>query len=143
MAMIHREKPGSAPGRRNREAMAAVMVILVLVIVELIIVGLAVGLSRDHDLTIHRMQTIEAMYAAEAGMNMSIREMMIDADEDGDLKTGGISDDGDAGNDPTVGNAQFIVVMSYDAVDKETTLTSKGRAGEARRKIEGVLKDPP
>ncbi len=128
--------------RTTRHAMAAVVMVVLLVIIDLIIVGLAVGLSRDHDLTVRRMQTIEAMYAAEAGMNMSIREMMIDTDEDGDLGTGTISDDGNPNNDPAMGNAQFSVVSSYNAGAGETTLTSEGRAGEARRKMQGVLKDP-
>ncbi|MHC4787488.1 MAG: hypothetical protein ACYTE6_16140, partial [Planctomycetota bacterium] len=61
---------GTGPDRR---AVAAVAMVVFLLAIDLIIVGMVVGLSRDHDLTIRRMQTVEAMYAAEVGVNMSIR----------------------------------------------------------------------
>ncbi len=107
------------------------------------VVGIALGLSRDHSLTVRRMETVEALYAAEAGLNMSIREMMNDQDEDLDGGTGTVSDDGDPGTDPTLGNAQFNVVSSYDpGPPGETTLTAEGRSGDARRKMQSVIEDP-
>jgi len=108
--------------------------VAVLIVIDLIVVGISVGLSRDHDLTIRRMQTVEAMYAAEAGVNMSIREMMVNADEDADGGIGSVSS-------KSVGNAQVVVTIAYSA--PETTLTSIGTSGEARRKMESVLEDPP
>jgi hypothetical protein len=74
--------------------------------------------------------------------NWSIR--MNDADEDGDGGTGTISDDSDDGTDPTLGNARFVVTAAADTpAVGQTTLTSSGRSGEARRKMEAVLEDPP
>jgi hypothetical protein len=141
MQRIGQSSRRAGPARR---AVAAVTMVVILLIVDLIIVGIVVGLSRDHDLTVRRMQTIEAMYAAEAGVNMSIRELMNDADEDGDGTTGTISDDSNDANDPTLGNAQFVVTAAADTpAAGQTTLTSEGRSGEARRKVEGILEDPP
>jgi hypothetical protein len=108
--------------------------VAVLIIIDLIVIGIAVGLTRDHDLTIRRMQTVEAMYAAEGGMNMSIREMMEDTDEDVDGGTGTIST-------KNIGNATVAVTATVAA--PLTTLTSIGVSGEARRKMESVLEDPP
>jgi hypothetical protein len=82
------------------------------------------------------------MYAAEAGMNMAIRELMVDRDEDGDTYTGGISHDLNDATDPYLGNARFVVIYSHDVVAGETTLTAEGRRGDARRKARAVLKDP-
>jgi hypothetical protein len=114
--------------------------VVFLVVVDLIIVGFVVGLGRDHNLTVHRMRTLEAEYAAEAGINMSIREMMNDADEDGDGAIGTISDDSDEGTDPTLGNARFVVTAAADTpLAGQTTLTSAGRSGEARRTIDSIL----
>jgi hypothetical protein len=114
--------------------------VVFLIVVDLIIVGFVVGIGRDHNLTVHRMQTLEAMYAAEAGVNMSIREMMNAADEDGDGAIGTISDDSDDGTDPSVGNARFVVTAAADTpVAGQTTLTSAGRSGEARRTIDSIL----
>ncbi|MHC4128087.1 MAG: hypothetical protein ACYS1E_15180 [Planctomycetota bacterium] len=132
------EHPGSTPGQRR--AVAAVAMVVILLFIDLIVVGMVVGLGRDHDLTVHRMRTLEAEYAAEAGMNMSIREMMNDADEDGDGAIGTISDDSNDGNDPALGNAQFVVTAAADTpVVGQTTLTSAGRSGEARRQMESIL----
>ncbi len=111
--------------------------IIALVIVNLIIVGIVIGGARDHDLTIKRIETIESFYAAEAGMNMAIREMMNNADEDGDGAIGTISDDGNAANDPTFGQAQVLVIVAV--AGPPTTLRSKGRSGDARREVETVL----
>ena len=114
--------------------------ILVMIIVDLIVVSVVIGGARDHDLTVRRADTIRAMYAAEAGMNMALRELIIDIDEDGDAVAGTISDDGDPGSDPNLGTARFSVISSYDVVLEETTLTSTGRAGDARREMQAELK---
>lgn len=121
----------------NRRGTVAISMILTLVIVDLIIVGIVVGGARDHDLTVRRIETINAFYAAEAGMNMAIRELMMNVDEDGDGAIGTISDDGNAANDPAIGQAQVLVTSVV--VGSQTTLTSQGRAGEARRQIVTVV----
>ncbi len=122
---------------RHRRATIAISMIIALVVVNLIIISIVIGGARDHDLTIKRIETIQSFYAAEAGMNMAIREMMNDADEDGDGGIGTISDDGNAANDPTFGQAQVLVTSAV--AGPQTTLTSQGRAGDARRHIAAVL----
>lgn len=123
--------------RNNRRGTAAVSMIIVLMLVDLIIVGMVIGGARDHDLTVKRIETIQAFYAAEAGMNMAIREIMMDIDEDADGAIGTISDDATPANDPTLGQAQVLVTSSLAAA--VTTLTSQGRAGDARRHITTTL----
>jgi hypothetical protein len=123
------------PGRRK--AATAVAVIVVLVIIDLVIVGLVIGGTRDHDLTLRRMETVEAFYAAEAGMNMAVRELMIDQDQDGDCVIGAISHDGDNDNDPGFGNAQWVVTSTASGC--LTTLRSYGRSGDARRQTLAVV----
>jgi hypothetical protein len=117
--------------------------IVLMIINDLIIVSMVVSQARDHDLTVRRIQTIESLYAAEAGMNMSIRELMIPADEDGDSAIGTISDDSNDATDPTLGNARFVVTAAADTpVVGQTTITSEGRSGETRRRMQGILTDP-
>jgi len=123
--------------RPYRRAIVAVAMIIILLLINLIIVGIVVSQARDHDLTVRRQQTVEAFYAAEAGVNMSIRELMVPGDEDGDGFTGSISDENptyDPDNDPTLGNAQFFVSVSG------TVYTSEGRSGEARRTLQAEVK---
>jgi hypothetical protein len=123
--------------RPNRRAIVAVAMIIILLFINLIIVGMVVSQARDHDLTVRRQQTVEAFYAAEAGVNMSIRELMVPGDEDNDGFTGSISYETptyDPDNDPTLGNAQF-----YVSATGNTILTSEGRSGEARRTMKAEL----
>ena len=104
----------------TRRGLIVVVMIVLMVIVDLIIVGMVVSQARDHDLTVRRLQTIESLYAAEAGMNMSIRELMIPADEDGDddgswpFGIGTILDDSNDATDPALGNARFVVTAEAD-----------------------------
>ena len=138
--MIPGQSEHAGNARGGRRAVAAVAMVVILLTIDLIIVGIVVGLGRDHSLTVHRMQTIEALYAAEAGVNMSIREMMYDVDEDGDGTVGTVSDDSDDGTDPGVGNARFVVTAAANTpAAGQTTLTSAGRSGEARRTIDSIL----
>ena len=133
----------------TRRGMIAVAMIVLMIIVDLIIVGMVISQARDHDLTVRRLQTIESFYAAEAGVNMSIRELMIPLDEDGDddgswpRGIGTISDDDTPATDPALGNAQFVVTAEANTpVAGRTTITSEGRSGEARRRMQAVLIDP-
>ncbi len=127
----------------TRRGLVVVVMILLMIVVDLIIIGMVVSQARDHDLTVRRLQTTEALYAAEAGANMSIRELMIPADEDGDTGIGTISDDTDDATDPALGNAQFVVTSAADTpAVGQTTITSEGRSGTARRRMQAVLTDP-
>ena len=114
--------------------------VIMLVVVELIIITMVAGVSRDHDMTVHRAFTVEAFYAAEAGVNMAIRELMEDSDEDGDGTIGSISDDTNDANDPTLGNARFLVISTADTpLPGQRTLTSQGRSGQTRREMKTVI----
>ena len=127
----------------TRRGLIVVVMIVLMIVIDLIIVSMVVSQARDHDLTVRRIQTIESLYAAEAGMNMSIRELMIPADEDGDSAIGTISDDSNDATDPTLGNARFVVTAAADTpAVGQTTITSDGRSGETRRRMQGILTDP-
>ena len=125
------------PRRSHPRGSVVVGMIVLLLVVNLIIVGVVLGGARDHDLTARRLETVQAFYAAEAGMNMAIRELMNNADEDGDGAIGSVSDDGDDGNDPSIAAGRVYVTQS--TATGTTTVTSIGSAGEARRHIEATL----
>ncbi len=124
---------------QKRRGIAVVAMIVAMLILELIVVGIVISGARGHDLTVRRMDTIRAFYAAEAGANMSIRELRVELNEDGDTARGAVSFEAayDPNNDPTFGPAK--VYVSIDVVGTETTLTSEGRSGEALRRVEAVL----
>lgn len=121
--------------------MAAIGMVVLIMLLNLVVIGLTLEVGRDHELTVRRIETIAALYAAEAGVNMSIRERFTMIDEDGDGTPGTISDDGDPGNDPSLGGrAVFSVQASTDDPQEgQLTLTSLGRAGSSRRQLTVVL----
>jgi hypothetical protein len=121
----------------GRKAATAVVVIVVLVIIDLVIVGLVITGSRGHDMSIRRMETVEAFYAAEAGMNMAVRELMVDEDQDGDCTIGSISHDGVDATDPGFGNSAWVVTAN--TAGALTTIRSYGRSGSARRQTLAVV----
>ena len=115
----------------SRRGIVAVAIVMTLVFLNLIIVGMVVSGARDSDLTVRRLETIQSFYASEAGVNMSMREIVESSDEDGDTWIGGVSHDGDADNDPTLGSARvFVTATTVEAV---TTLVSEDRSGNAKR----------
>ena len=131
----------------RHRGIAAIVMVMVLLIIDVIIVGMVLSGARHHELTIGRMDTIQAFYAAEAGANMAIRELQVDDDEDGDADPSNPIPDGvgtisfddpvDDANDPSFGSAQVVVTAVI--AGSTTTLTSEGRSGTARRTIEAVL----
>ena len=121
----------------QRRGAAIISVIIVLAILGIALVGAVNAGSREQDLTVRRMDTLRAFYAAEAGMNMAIRELASGVDEDGDGVIGGISDDGDDETGPLIGLARVSVARTEPG--GVLTLTSEGRAGESRRRFRVTL----
>ena len=120
----------------RRRGLAIISVVLVLLVIQMIIVAIVIDSSRDHDLTVRRVETIAAFYAAEAGANMAVREVMEDSDEDGTGVIGEISDDGNPANDPVVGKGYVYVTSSV--AGPETTLSSIGRSGRSTRQVDAT-----
>ena len=130
--------PTPAPeGRRtrngSRRGAIGVTAVLALVVLQLVVVGGVISGAREDDTTVQRLDTERAFYAGEGGMNMAIREVLSNTDEDGDGVVGSISNDGSLLNDPAIGTAHVYVVKSVSGAT--TTLISRGRAGIARRQI--------
>jgi hypothetical protein len=126
----------SGTGRRwsTRTGAAAAAVILMLVIAELLITSAVLGSALDQDATLGRIESLRAFYAAEAGLNMSVRELMVGADENGDGTIGTVSNDGSATSDTTLeGGATFSVTISAGS---PSLVVSSGSAGTARQVIE-------
>ena len=114
--------------------------LVLLVLINLIVIGLVLGGAQDHDVTVRRVESVQAFYAAEAGINMAVRELMESADEDGDGTIGTISDDSNDANNPSFGMATVLVTDSVSG--SETTLSSVGTAGLSQRKISALLSTP-
>lgn len=121
----------------QRRGATAVVMVVVMLLVTIIVLGAALSGGRDQDLSVRRIETIQSMYAAEAGMNMAIRELVNDTDEDGDGGVGTISDDDDAETGPSVGFARVSVTTTASGDD--TIAVSMGTWGAAQRRIKATL----
>ena len=121
----------------NRRGATAIVMVVVMLLVAMIVIGSAISGARDQDLTVRRVETVQSIYAAEAGINMAIREVVNNTDEDGDGTIGSISDDGNDANNPTFGSA--TVLVTTQASGDDTLLVSVGTHGNATRRIEATL----
>lgn len=119
------------PTGRKQRGTAAIGVVIALVLLQLTVAGMVLAGARDHDLTQRRVDTLRAFYAAEAGVNMAVRELTTSTDSDGDGVVGSISADGVDTNDPAIGPARVNVTLVV--ADGLTTVTARGRAGESVR----------
>ena len=113
---------------------ALITVLIIVMVLGFAVVGVVGVGSRSHTLTRHRMNTARAFYAAEAGMNMAMRELSLGLDEDGDGIIGSISDDSDDSNDPSIGGGRVSVSLSI--ASGQMMLVSTGRCDSSSRRIE-------
>lgn len=119
--------------RSRRRGSVSVPLIVILASLQIVIAAMALSGGREGDITARRIETARAFYAAEAGANMAIREVMLNADQDADGVIGGVSDDSNDGTDPSLGTSR-ILAESVSA-GGTTTITVTGRAGQAARRI--------
>jgi hypothetical protein len=120
--------------RRSSQRGTTILIIVVLLAASaMVLAGVVQSGAREQFIAAQRLSTLRSFYAAEAGMNMGLREVALTSDEDGDGSIGGISDDDSDENDQSIGVA--LVAVSAVEDGDETLLTSIGRAGESTRRI--------
>lgn len=112
-------------------------VLIVLILVGLFVVGIVNTGARDQNLSASRLATVQAFYAAEAGINMAMRELTLNTDEDVDGAIGSISDDGSDATDPAIGTGRVAVTITTAA--GQDTLVSSGRSADSRREITATV----
>lgn len=129
------------PPRRRRgrgaRGTVAIAILLALVLLQVILVASVIAGARQQDASVYRVESTRALAAAESGMAMALREVMLGTDEDGDGVIGSISGDGNDANDPTISGARFHVVRTH--VGTVVTLTSTGRSGSTARQLVTTL----
>lgn len=119
----------------ERRGVASIALVIVLVIAEFAILALVLGGSRDQDLTVARVSAVQAFYAAEAGMNMAMREVISGEDFDGDGTVGGITST--SATQTALHGASISVASS--TVGSDITLTSRSEHILARQLFETKL----
>jgi hypothetical protein len=110
----------------------AVVLLIALALAEMMVIGMIVTGGRDQDMTVDRLESARAFYASESGMNMAVRELMDNADEDGDGTVGSIAHGSTVGA-PPVGGARAAAGVSVSG--QNYTLTAVGESSRARRAL--------
>lgn len=113
--------------------------LVVLAMLQIMVAAIVLSGARSDALTVLRLDTARAFYAAEAGAGMAVREVMLDQDIDSDGVIGSISNDGNPSNDPALGIARITATASSAA--GVTTITVTGRAGQAARRVTRTIQD--
>lgn len=118
----------------HRRGSAVIAVILVLVVVQFAIIGVVLASSRDQDASLNRLSAAQSLYAAEGVANMALREIGMNADEDGDGGIGSISASA-AQADPVIGGGAASAVITPGS-DGASTVQIVGAANAAHRAIQ-------
>jgi Tfp pilus assembly protein PilX len=129
--------PLKRPMGSRRRGVVGVLVVMAMLMGSLLVASMLVVQASERDVSIHRLESARALYAAEAGINMALREVYFNADHDGDGVAGTISNDGNDANDPAFNAARVIVTRVV--VGPQTTYTSTGRSGDARRSAQATV----
>ncbi|MDX2115857.1 MAG: hypothetical protein SFZ24_09615 [Planctomycetota bacterium] len=124
--------------RRNRRqgerrGSAAGAILILLAITQMVIAGMVLGGGREQDLSLQRVQTTRAFYAAEAGAALAYRELALNTDVDADGGIGSISADMNEASDPALGVARLVATRTE--ADGVVRITVTGRADRTERRV--------
>lgn len=119
--------------------------VLVALVVVLALAGGVAGLmvvssTNDQHQTVSRTSGTRAFEAAQASVEMSIKEVMDSVDRDSDGVVGTISDDNNAANDPVIGGARAWSTKS--TTGSTTLIVGRGAAGESEHSVQVTLDTP-
>jgi len=112
----------------SRRGAASIALVMVLIIAQFAILAMVLNSSRDQTLAVSRVSSVQAFFAAEAGINMAIREAINDEDFDGNGVVGGITSTSDTLD--ALHGASIDVTASV--VGSDFTLASLGTLADAR-----------
>lgn len=135
---------GSSDRRFSRARCGGIAVALViaLVILQLVIVGMVAAGARDQSLSVHRTESVRTFYAAESGVAMSMRELAVGVDEDGDGTIGSVSNDGSDVSGPVLLGARIgTELIPIDTTTGE--VVALGIATEAARSVRATYLRTP
>lgn len=116
----------------NRRGTVVVAVVVALVMLQLVVYAVAVGGSREQDLTTRRLEAARTYYAAESVANMAIREIARNSDEDANGTVGAVYSSLTA---PAIGPGGGSAWATASTTAGVTTVTVAGVNGLATRTI--------
>ncbi len=129
--MIRQQSTSARPRSANRRGAIGIILVMSMVVGSLLVASVIVVSASEQGVGVERLNSARALYAAEAGINMAMREIFQNTDADGDGTIGTISNDSNDATDPALGIARVVVTRVVGS--PQTTYTSAGRCGNTRR----------
>lgn len=117
-------------------------IVIALVLLQLIVVGMVLAGSRDQAMGVHRAESLRTLYAADAGLEMALRELAQNADEDGDGTIGSISADNSTTTGPLLLGSRISTVLA-PASPTAGEIVSGSVATQASRRLRAAYIVPP
>lgn len=115
----------------NRRGTVLVAIVIALVVLQFAVVAVVLSGSRDHQLRARRVEGARAFYAAEAAMQLAVREAATGSDLDGDGVVGGVA---------SISFGSGSGRVSATDTGSEITLIASSTVGQARRSARAVLR---
>lgn len=124
--------------RTARRGAILVGVVAALITLQLLVTALTLGGARDHDLTARRVESARSFYAAEAAMNVALRELSLGADEDGDGVVGGFWSHNPSAA-PAIGDGGARGWATLSSGPSGTLCNAEGLSGQSTHRIECLI----
>ncbi len=116
----------------RRRGTVAVAIMGTLTILQVCVLAGAITGTRDQEIVTLRVDTARALYAAEGGMNLAIREVMNGTDADGDGTVGSIA------TRTLTGGVSLSVTSA--TVSGNQQLTSRGTLRSSNRAVQATIR---
>lgn len=108
--------------------------IVMLTIGTVVVASVVLSGGREADLARSRVESARAFYAAEGIANMSMREVFYNLDQDGDIRIGSISNDGNAANNPLLaGTSAYSIAKQVSSGEDHRNVAARGSSTRAVR----------
>ncbi len=129
-----RHRCGKSTSRRGAAAVAMVVLMLLMA---LILVGMVLAGARQQEVGLSRVEAARAFYAAEAGLNVATRELVLDEDVDDDGQVGSIA------LMTVPGSSGTTITVDVERNGNTAVLTASGGSGRANRRSVMTVNLPP
>ena len=114
---------------RRTGSVLTVSLILLLVLTVFVVIGSSL-MASGYEAYYINSESTQALYSADSGIEMALKEYISTNDRDGDGTIGGISDDDNSGNNPSIGGALLYVNFT------NSVFTATAENGQACRVVE-------
>lgn len=129
---MHARRLRTCPRDRRRPGAVAIVMVLVMVLLAVVVAGTTISAGRRGDSLRREVEATRALYLAESGLALALRELALGEDADGDGAVGSVAPIETRHLQGPTG------AVAWYATDDGIVLSSIATAGTSRRRIRAV-----